>query len=44
MTPTYEALSESLAAIGKDHADILVVQAGVDYPESATILVASDAR
>ncbi len=43
-TPTYDALTDALIAIGKNRPDVLVVQAGVDYPESAIILVALDVQ
>lgn len=32
-------LESSLHAIGRDSVDVLVVQAGVDYPESAVIFI-----
>lgn len=35
--PTFGELRSRLAALGKDSPNVLVVQAGVDYPESAVI-------
>lgn len=35
--PTFEELSARLQATGKDSRDILVVEAGVEYPEYVTI-------
>jgi hypothetical protein len=36
---TFDDLTAALAAIGKDRPDILVVQAGVNYPEEVFILI-----
>ena len=36
---TFDELSTALDAMGKDSAEILVVQAGVDYPENAVIFL-----
>lgn len=36
---TFEELSDALDTMGKDSAEILVVQAGVDYPEYAVIFL-----
>jgi len=36
---TFDALTERLEAIGKDSAETLVVQAGVDYPDKVTIFL-----
>jgi len=38
---TFDELTAALKSIGKDSPDVLVVQAGVDYPEFAYILVQS---
>jgi hypothetical protein len=35
---SFDELTEALAAIGKDRPDVLVVQAGVNYPEKVFIL------
>lgn len=37
----YEALRNALKTIGQDRRDILVVQAGVEYPERVVILTQS---
>jgi pectin methylesterase-like acyl-CoA thioesterase len=34
----FDELQASLQALGKDSPQVLVVQAGVDYPETVTIL------
>jgi len=36
---TFDALDSSLKALGLDSVEVLVVQAGVDYPESAVIFI-----
>jgi hypothetical protein len=36
---TFDDLTAALAAIGKDRPDILVVQAGANYPEEVFILI-----
>ena len=36
--PDHDELTDALKAIGKDRPDIFVVEAGVDYPQHATIL------
>jgi len=36
---TFDELSTALDAMGKDSAETLVVQAGVDYPENAVIFL-----
>ncbi len=36
---TFEELNAALGAIGKDRPDVLVVQAGVDYPDKVFILI-----
>ena len=35
----FDELRATLDALGKNPAQVLIVQAGVDYPETATILV-----
>ncbi len=39
----FDELRSLLAAAGKDSAEVLVVQAGVDYPETAVIFSTSQA-
>jgi hypothetical protein len=36
---SFDELTETLAAIGKDRPDVFVVQAGAEYPEEVFILV-----
>ncbi|MGA2030628.1 MAG: hypothetical protein ABSG68_00085 [Thermoguttaceae bacterium] len=36
---SFDELTDALAAIGKDRPDVLVVQAGVRYPDQVFILV-----
>ncbi|MGA2063738.1 MAG: hypothetical protein ABSG86_02155 [Thermoguttaceae bacterium] len=36
---TFDELTETLAAIGKDRPDVLVVQAGTNYPDEVSILL-----
>ena len=36
---TFDELDAALKAIGQDSVDVLVVQAGVAYPESAVIFI-----
>jgi len=36
---SFEELESALKAVGQDSVDVLVVQAGVDYPESAVIFM-----
>ena len=36
---TFEELNAALVAIGKDRPDVLVVQAGVNYPDKVFILI-----
>jgi hypothetical protein len=36
---SFDELTASLAAIGKDRSDVFVVQAGADYPDEVFILV-----
>ncbi len=36
---TFDELTSALASINKDHPDVLVVQAGVTYPEDVFILI-----
>ena len=36
---TFEELNAALVAIAKDRPDVLVVQAGVNYPDKVFILV-----
>jgi hypothetical protein len=36
---SFDGLTETLAAIGKDRPDVFVVQAGADYPDEVFILV-----
>lgn len=37
--PTFDELTESLAAIGKDRPDVFVVQVGVEYSDEVFILL-----
>lgn len=37
--PSFDQLSEALAAVGKDRPDIFVVQVGIDYPDRVSILL-----
>jgi hypothetical protein len=34
---TFDALDGSLNALGQESADVLIVQTGIDYPESAVM-------
>ena len=36
---SFDALTETLTAIGKNRPDVFVVQAGVDYPDEVIILL-----
>jgi hypothetical protein len=36
---SFDELTKTLAAIGKDRPDVFVVQAGTDYPDEVLILV-----